>query len=88
MYKAEPSCRNMTIEVKTRRKGKNGLTKGKRLEGENRNGKTGVVARVYKNGELIDSIPSSTFKKLSSLVRSRYNIHPSIVIKKHGITKF
>jgi hypothetical protein len=84
-----PEKQGMVVEVKTQRKSSNGKTAGQRFEGERRNGKTGVVAYVYDStGECIDKVPSPTFKSLSTKLRRKYHIHPTVHIAKKGKTEF
>ena len=89
MHAYLPKKQGLFIEMKTQRKSTNGKTAGQRPEGEGRSGKTGVVAYIYnKAGECIDKLPGPTFKWLSTALRRKYNIHPTIRIAKKGKTEF
>jgi hypothetical protein len=89
MHAPVPARQGLAVIVKSRRKSNNGKTAKKRSDGELRNGKTGVVALVYDEaGELIERLPSPTFKALSTKLRRKYNIHPNVEIVKKGKTEF
>jgi hypothetical protein len=89
MYRNVPEKQGYTVEVKTKRKGEDGKTTAKRADSENRNGKTGKVARIYnKAGERVDKVFGSTFSHLKKLLREKYNIHPNIRIAKKEKTEF
>lgn len=78
----------LVLKISSIRKGKNGKTSSKRIVGEGRNGHTGKVA-VVKNaeGEVIARFTEPTFAALSTLLRRKYNISPSISIKSKGETR-
>jgi hypothetical protein len=89
MHGYVPTKQGLVVVVKSRRKGNDGKTANRRAKGERRNGKTGPVALVYgPAGELIERLPEATFKDLSTKLRRRYNIHPTIHIAKNGKTEF
>lgn len=85
MYKRAPKLQGMTVYIKTQRKGKNGKSKRASC---GRNGKTGVIAHVYKAGQFLEKIPAPTFSALSTILRKRFKIHPNVLIAKYGKTDF
>jgi len=89
MHEYVAKKQGLVVEMKTQRKSTNGKTAGQRPQGEGRSGKTGVVACIYNSaGECIDRLPGSTFKCLSTVLRRKYNIHPTVRIAKKGKTEF
>jgi hypothetical protein len=88
MYEYVPEKLGLVVEVKSRRKGKNGKTTGRRSTGERRNGKTGVVARVYdETGELIGKVLGTTFSDMSTKLRREWKVHPNVPLAKKGKTE-